>query len=68
VQYIEVEINHAFAHAAFNDDGWLLYAWAFGQPDDYLHVWRVDEATGDLILPADSEGSYVSVSLLRSYL
>jgi hypothetical protein len=58
-----VEAEHTFTDATFNDDGHLLYAWAFGRPDDYLHVWRFDEATGDLVFPADSEGSYELVSL-----
>ncbi|CAO2655109.1 Nn.00g101730.m01.CDS01 [Neocucurbitaria sp. VM-36] len=57
---LPVPEDHTFTHAAFNDDGNLLYAWAFGRPDDCLYVWRIDEATRDLILPTDSEGRYES--------
>ncbi|KAF1846866.1 kinase-like protein [Cucurbitaria berberidis CBS 394.84] len=57
---LDVEQEHTFTHGAFNDDGTLLYAWAFGRPDDRLYVWRIDEATRDLVLPTDSEGSYES--------
>jgi hypothetical protein len=60
---IEAHADHTFTHATFNDDGSILYAWQFGRPDDCLYVWRIDQATGDLILPADSEGSYESVSM-----
>lgn len=35
--------NILFAHAAFNDNGSLLYAWEFGRPDDRLYVWPIDE-------------------------
>ena len=53
--------DQTFTDARFNDDGSVLYVWSFGRPDDRLHIWRVDEATRELIQPTDSEGSYASV-------
>jgi hypothetical protein len=53
--------DRTFTDASFNDDGSVLYVWSFGRPDDRLHIWRIDEATRELIQPTDSEGSYASV-------
>jgi hypothetical protein len=51
--------GQTFTHAAFNDSGDLLYAWAYGQQSDHLYVWQVRE--DGVNEKADAEGRYNSV-------
>ncbi|KAN0076451.1 hypothetical protein V8E54_006593 [Elaphomyces granulatus] len=37
--------GHVFAHAAFNDVGTLLFAWAYGKGVESLHVWKVGDSS-----------------------
>lgn len=55
--------DHSFTHAAFNEEGTLLYAWEYGRPDDCLSVWRIRETDKKLVIPVDMEGRYASVSM-----
>ncbi|KAH4187536.1 hypothetical protein HBI56_091020 [Parastagonospora nodorum] len=60
LQPIAFNQEHSFTHASFNDNGTLLYAWAFSSPHDCLYIWRIDENSQDIAVPAESEGYYPS--------
>jgi hypothetical protein len=61
--------DKTFTHAAFNDSGNLLYAWAYGKELDHLYIWRIENGRTILKLeheglPLEHEGHYHSVRII----
>lgn len=52
------KFDQNFTHAAFNDTGDLLFAWAYGQVDK-LYCWRCED--GVLQQAPESESPYETV-------
>jgi hypothetical protein len=52
--------GQVFVHAAFNDSGNLLFAWAMGSREESLYVWRLG-ANGSMKSEPEVESHYPSV-------
>lgn len=61
----DAEHEQNFTHAAFNDTGDLLFAWAYGQVDK-LYCWRCEN--GVLQQTPESESPYETVRALHCVL
>ncbi|KAF8848231.1 kinase-like protein [Acephala macrosclerotiorum] len=58
--YASAEDDQSFTHAAFNDTGDLLFAWAYGQTDK-LYCWR--SQNGVVNPRSESESPYETVKI-----
>ncbi len=57
--------DQKFTHAAFNDNGSLLFAWAYGQKDT-LYVWRCQDRV--MNQATECESRYETVNHYQSFI